>query len=323
MIAVLAALMTADPGAVPPLTPTAAGLAISVLLATAGLVGISTIKWRVILRELLDVEPPGTLHLFRSMSLALGLGYLVPQDMAALGIRTWAITSTKAAGTGRSALSVVLDRAFDLLIVLILVVPSSLHLSGALTTPTALSLAAAMMLSGGVMLALWGHQAGHALIRTYGRARQAILARGGLLSRLPLAAPPADPNLRPVSVVTLYGLSSIRFAIVVIRLLLVAWMFDLPIPVELLILGAPLAQITLVVALVPAGLGIYELGWAGVLLTGDIAARDILIFVAGLRILGVASLLVLVATTYLIYWFVETRRRLLDASAAASGPRGR
>lgn len=72
------------------------------------------------------------------------------------------------------------------------------------------------------------------------------------------------------------------------------------------LLLTPVAQLTLVVPLLPAGLGVYEAGWYGLLAARGVAANDALSIVVTHRLLTAVALIAIVAATEVVW---QTLRR--------------
>ena len=68
------------------------------------------------------------------------------------------------------------------------------------------------------------------------------------------------------------------------RLVWIADALSLKIPWPWLVLGLPIAQLSLLLTLTPGALGTFELGWYGVLALGGVKSETILAFLIGRRL---------------------------------------
>jgi uncharacterized membrane protein YbhN (UPF0104 family) len=205
------------------------------------------------------------------------LGLVVPRTLSTLGGK-----SAGLAGFGvslrRSVWIVMLDNAFDLLVLGILAVPALLYLRNrdAAGELLVLSVGLIVILASG----LWW-------ITGPGRAR--LLMRW--LERVPRLASALhlDPEKisdllppRPVALEAL-GLTILLNAAIAICFYHIARAVGMAHPWTVFVAGFPITQLSLILAVTPGGLGLFDAGWYGVLLLAGVPNQDALTFVIAQR----------------------------------------
>jgi uncharacterized protein (TIRG00374 family) len=206
-----------------------------------------------------------------------------------LGGRPAALSLSQGVPLKRSALSVFLDKAFDLGLALLLVVPSGLYLVNWISLPLALGLMGSMAALGGLLVA-WKYEdavklagrAGSRLSRPLGRlplvGRRLIQRLPGQLERL--ATDTFLPNRQALRA---YLLTLVMYSLLSARLFFVAQALRLDIPWYILAMGLCVTQLTLVFSVTPGSLGFLEGGWAAVLGLAGLGLDQWTTFVIGRR----------------------------------------
>lgn len=268
------------------LAPLVGGLA-----TTTGIVLCVALRWGSI-SNALGGERLATWHEYYFYFVGCQLVSLaVPKDLADLGGRTIWLRQAHKVPIARAGTSVVIDRLCDLFITLIFLVAVAPHWLGLVSAPTAVLLMGCWTLVGFLVLYFR-----HGVILH--RVEQLARWGGGLLARLPGQARLASeiPSLELIDrglSVRLFVLSLCKFACVVGSLVLFSLALRVPVPAELLLLGAPVAQVTYLFAFTPGGLGIFELGWFAILTFGGVAAGVASVFVVSQRLITILWLGVL------------------------------
>jgi uncharacterized protein (TIRG00374 family) len=189
-----------------------------------------------------------------------------------------------------------LDKAFDLALIALLIIPSALQLLGIITESVAIGVAAALLAFLALLL-LWK---GSALVT----ALQSVLYRMlSLLRRIPLLRRIATEKrqgtiknldrlelLEGKSLLVILALTLMRYLTVISRLYLLVLALDLSIPLSVLLPGIIVAQSSLIFAFTPGALGILEGGWYMVLSAAGVPQVERTTFLIGQR----------------VYWFIFT-----------------
>lgn len=267
------------------------------LLAAFALSGllypIAAWRWALITDDLADRHVASKAAYLRVRCLAAIGGFFAPRELTELGGRTVWLNRWRGLRLAQAVQAVVLDRFCDLLVsVLMLVGPISFGL-GLLSADAALVLMAALMAAMVIGLPWSTRQLDH-------RVTARLFP---MLARLPLIGRrfvdlPSLASLSPAIWRWALVLSLVKFMLVALRVVLVAIGVGIPLGMTLMAVLAPLGQLAYAVAITPAGLGIYEAGWLGILNAFDIEAGKIAAFVIVLR--GCLIISVLLVTPILL-----------------------
>lgn len=264
-------------------------------LCTATAALISSHRWGLIVRELTwpRVYPKG--FFLRYVLLGQALTFLVPQDLGAMGAKTASLRVMAGVPTTTSVYSVLLDRMLDLLVMAALSLPAVLFLGRVIGFEAATGLALFQL-----GLLLGSHLLPERLtpVRISAVLYTVILRLVGLVPGVARRLPSAEIGSQgyELSRSTSFRLTAytiLRFLLFVIRAYIIGAALGSQIPFSVFFLGMPLAQLSLVLAITPAGLGITELGWYAVLSAAGIPQPDVLLFIVGSRAFNVFSVLVL------------------------------
>ncbi|MCK4546048.1 MAG: flippase-like domain-containing protein [Candidatus Eisenbacteria sp.] len=266
------------------------------LLATAGLVLSASVRWRTIAVETMgagDVPLSRFIHYFL---MGRVLGFVLPAEAADMGIRTVALRRSREMSLAGAAYTVLLDRLFDLVVLVCLVVPALFYLGGRLDERVALGIGFAVI---AVLPAVVGRRYGGA-IRFLERLYRGLIRGFRFLPWLRKAEVPeleTGPERRGLggkSAVSSYLLSVVKLVMVSLRLYFVAGALGVEVPLWMAFICVPLAQVAALVAVTPGGLGILEAGWYGILVWAGVAPEETVLLVVGWRLYTFASLLCLV-----------------------------
>jgi uncharacterized membrane protein YbhN (UPF0104 family) len=265
----LAALRTAAPAPI-----------LAALLLSALLYPLAAWRWALITDALAGRPVASRWDYLRIRVLSGAGGFLAPRELAELGGRTLWLHRWRGLPLLPAAQAVMIDRLCDLLVSLAALAGPLLWLAGLL--PLAGALAAMALAPLLLVLAL------PATLRLLGwlvgeRARRLPLL-GQHLASWPALPRLAEPVWRRALL-----LSLAKLLLVTARVPLVAGAVGLALPAGVLWLAAPLGQLAYLVAITPAGIGLYEAGWFGILgaLGGEVGA--IAAFVVVLRACLIAS----------------------------------
>ncbi|MDA3916250.1 MAG: lysylphosphatidylglycerol synthase transmembrane domain-containing protein [Deltaproteobacteria bacterium] len=217
------------------------------------------------------------------------LGFVLPKDVTDFFGRTGLINRLHSLSIGRSGVSVILDRFFDLLSVLIFFCASLPYWLGFVDLGQGIALMVGLSLiiyldilffyRSFFKVLLWMAAIGIKFIN-----QMPILKK---ISFNPEVFYLLDRKIISISLL----LSALKFCLTALRFIFIASALQISIPVSLIVLGTPLGQLTYIIAITPGGLGIFEAGWFGILLAGGIDSGPALLFVVGQRILIVTCIL--------------------------------
>ncbi len=227
------------------------------------------------------------LDFFRWLMNSYVVGMVVPTDLSLAGLRVFYMNKSKVLGPEVGLFSVLLDRAFDLLVFGLFALTSLLYFGRILNGPE--SVAALLCLVGLtflVFLALGGRSIA-LIVKAY---RWAF----GLLRHIPLlrrrmgdggSAPLETAAFGRPAIALIVALSIIKYLCMVMRFYFLGQAFGTGLSWFHAILVVPLVQAAFLVSLTPGGLGVVELGTYGALMLGGVAEERILLFVVGQRVI--------------------------------------
>lgn len=292
--------------------------AVQVLAMTGLLALASSWRWRLVLARF---DPAGAYPLFsifRVVIVGLVLGLVVSQDVGSASSRIAYLTRDRRMPLAQAGYSVLLDRWLDLLVLAALAPVSALFLARVLGAGVALAL---LGLAAGALLALsflWPSSLTWLLSTGYSAASVALRH---LLRRQGRALQPVTATMRlgRRQLALAVALSLARLVAVTLRAWLVALALGTGISMEETFLLVPIVQVALLVPLTPGGLGVYDAGWYGALLSRGVAGADALAFVLLHRVLSTAALLAIAALTEAA-WHLGRLVRRPAAGTGGDGP---
>jgi len=250
-------------------------LAAFLLIGSASM--LSATRLQVMARSVAGQELASWRRFYYLNMTARALGLIVPRSLSTLAGKSVAL---RALGVSlrRSLWIVLLDNLFDLGLLGVLVVPALFFLRGGVSPVgfIALVLGLTLALAGGLW---WATASGRllSLVRSLGRIPwlESALRLG------PAGAtdvvPSASTALRAL------GLSVLLNGAIAACFYCIARAVGLAYPWLLFAAGFPVTQLSLLLAMTPGGLGLYDAGWYGVLLLGGITQQEALTFVIAQR----------------------------------------
>jgi len=275
---------------------------------------LAAYRWATIARPMVGEAAIPFRHYFTYHMIGMFAGQVVPITVGMLGGRPTALSLSQGVPLRRSALSVFLDKVFDLGLALLLVVPVALYLVDWISLPLALGLMAGMAALGSLFVA-WKYEDS---VRLAGRAGSRLAQPLGrlplvgrrLVQKLPqqLGRLATDTFLPNRQALRAYLITLVMYSLLSVRLFFIAQALRLEIPWYILAMGVCVTQLTLVFSVTPGSLGFLEGGWAAVLGLAGLGLDQFTIFVIGRR----AYMLVftVIYTLLAFAWIRESPARL-------------
>ena len=261
----------------------------AVLGSTATMVFLSSRKWESIAADLLGRGQYPRGYFAYYVALGMALGQVVSPDVAVVATRSSALRVSHGIPLAQGALTAVIDRLLDYVVLGVLVIPSVAMLSGAISIRAGLGLSALILLG---LIIGWTYR-GAFLLKRLVTSYQLLL---GLLQRVPLFGnrfrqiPPLQREISVESARQLMWLSLLRFGVITFRSYCVALALGLNISWALLVLCFPIAQL-LALPITPGSLGTFELGWYAILRIAEVSGEDAAAFVVGYRLYAALSVI--------------------------------
>jgi uncharacterized protein (TIRG00374 family) len=283
---------------------------------------VATYRWSLIANQLFGYEVCAFRYYFTYQMIGMLIGQVVPITVGMLGGRPVALSLSQQVSLRRSALSVVLDKLFDLMLALLLATPVALYLVGWIERPLAFGIIAGVVLLA-VLLIAWQYERVLRLVGQVGVRLARPLVRvpviGRRLSqRLPqqLDRLAGDPLVHNRTAVQAFLLTLTMYALLSARLYFIAQALQLDIPWYLLAMGVAITQLAVVFAITPGSLGFLEGGWAAVFSLAGLGLEQFTTFVIGRR--AYVLVFTMIGTLLAFAWIRESPAHLFRAVISAS-----
>ncbi len=284
---------------------------------------VAAYRWALIARQV-GGEPASCPYRYYFTFHMLGMvtGQVVPITVGMLGGRPVALSLSRGVSLRRAALSVFLDKLFDLLLAVLLVGPVAVYLVGWIDLSLALGLMGGAVLIG-IAVVGWQYERVMKLAGKLGArliqplARVPVIGRR-LVRRLPQQVErlSIETFLSNRSAVQLLLLTLVMYGLLSARLFFIAQALRLNIPWYLLAMGACVTQLALIFSITPGSVGFLEGGWWAVLSLAGLTRQQISTFVIGRRALVLVFSLVGVFLAFA--WIRESPAHLFRAVLEAS-----
>lgn len=265
------------------------GFVAGMFLATLCFVLLHTLRWKRIVDALSKKEVGNYLTFYQWMLHSYALGYIMPKDVSLLTVRTYYLRQHHHLPLSASLFSVTLDRLLDLLVFGTVIVPSFLFAAKLLSATQAVVLTA-VLIAGLLAAARWkGKETFGLMIRCY----EWILKIPVLRRRMPGVQDTSGwaEALGERGFYSLVAWTLGAFLFLVFRFFFTAMALEVPLLFLQALFLVPIIQISGLINITPAALGVLELGsWAALLLVG-LPRDEILRFVLGQRVLLTVVLL--------------------------------
>jgi uncharacterized protein (TIRG00374 family) len=284
---------------------------------------VAAYRWSLIANRVVEFEKPCPYrYYFAYQVIGLLTGQVLPITVGMLGARPVALSLSQGVSLKRSALSVFLDKLFDLLLAVLIVVPVALFLVGSISRYIALGLMASIVIIGAFVVA-WKYGA---IMRLTGRVAARLAKPLGyvpmvgpkLSGRLPQRIEGVTANTALTNRVAFQAflLTLVMYSLLSARLFFISEALQLNIPWYLLAMGVCVSQLALIFSVTPGSLGFLEGGWAAVLGLAGLSLDQFTTFVIGRR--AYVLVLTLIATGLAFLWVRESPARLFQAVISTS-----
>lgn len=283
---------------------------------------VAAYRWSLIANRVAGGEICAYRYFFTYHMLGMLVGQVVPITVGMLGGRPVALSLSQEVSLKRSALSVFLDKLFDLILAVLLVAPVAVYLVGWVERPLALGLMGGVVTVGALLIA-WQYERAIRLVGQVGSrlaqplSRVPVIGRR-LVRRLPgqLDRLSSETFLHNAVAVQAFLLTVVMYSLLAARLYFVAEAVHLEIPWYLLLMGVSVAQLTLIFSVTPGSLGFLEAGWGAVLGLAGLMQEQIVLFLIARR--AYMFVFTLVGTLLAFGWIRESPARLFRAVIVAS-----
>jgi uncharacterized protein (TIRG00374 family) len=283
----------------------------------------ATYRWSLIANQVFaKPEVCPYRYFFTYQMIGMFIGQVVPITVGMLGGRPVALSLSQGASLKRSALSVVLDKLFDLLLALLLVAPVALYLIDWISRPLAVGSMAAIALAGALLVGWQYEQVIRLLGRVGARLAQPLAHIPVIGRRLAYKLPRQLERLSSETYVSnglaakAWLLTLVMYILLSARLYFIAQALRLDVPWYLLAMGVCVTQLALIFSVTPGSLGFLEGGWAAVFGLAGLSMQQFATFVIGRRVY--VLIFTAIQTLLAFAWIHESPARLFRAVLSAS-----
>lgn len=284
---------------------------------------VATYRWALIANQVVDFpERCPFRYYFTYQMIGMLAGQVLPITVGMVGARPVALSLSRGVSLKQSALSVFLDKLFDLILAVLLVTPVALYLVDWISLYLALGLMASIVIIGAFVLGL---QYGGA-VRLVGRVGTRLaqpLARMPLFGRKLARSLPQQLDrvtkrtaLSNRLAVQAFLLTIVMYGLLSARLFFIAEALHLNIPWYLLAMGVCVTQLALIFSVTPGSLGFLEGGWGAVLGLAGLSLEQFTTFVIGRR--AYVLVFTLINTLLAFAWIRESPAHLFREVITAS-----
>lgn len=270
------------------------GVIITSFACTAGI----AIRWGLLTNSFAQKKVAAWSEYFHCFIITRVLGFILPKDVTDIAGRSAWISKYYKIPISVSSSSVVIDRIFDVLTTVLLLIAVLPFWLNWVSFTTEIFIVSSLAIIGGILL----HTCQYRLIRLFSIIFNSICK---LINRIPIVKTNTQgfdiiQNIDKYVFLKAYSLTLLKFANTALRLIFLVQLLEIPIHYKILILGVPLGQMSFMLAFTPGGLGVFESGWYGILILAGVNKNISASFVVGQRIIMILSNLFLAMISYFI-----------------------
>jgi len=291
-----------------------------VFFFTACFTLIHNIRWLNVLRGLLPVSLRKEMNFYQFYQWLMNsyaVGLFVPSDASLVGVRTFFMKQYKDVRTSTALLSVLLDRLFDV-IVLIVVIVSALLLFIGNNRLEMLVIPIVMVGLLFLLIILKNDEVFTFLIKIYFRSINLVLRMPILRKWKKFEASEAFQHapLKRNTICGLMALSFLKYIFIALRFYSIGLVFGITFTFFDAFFAASLVQLAGLINVTPGGLGIIEMGSYGALKVIGASHPEAVVFVVGQRVLVSC---IIVALAAMINLLIIARTGFFKKSSLAAG----
>ena len=218
---------------------------------------VAALRWMLIANQVAGAEICAFRYFFTYQMIGMLMGQVLPITIGMIGARPAALSLSQQVPFRRSALSVFMDKFFDLILALLLVVPVALFLVGWIERPLAFGMMGGAVAAGAVLIG-WQYEQTVRFFGRIGMRFSKLLVRvpvigGRLVRRLPEQLERLSSKTYLANRVALQAflLTLVMYTLLSARLFFIAQALRLEIPWHLLAMGVAVTQLALVFSVTP------------------------------------------------------------------------
>ncbi len=295
---------------------------------TALLTFVSAVRWGLIANVMAGTRICSMRAYYHYLMMGKTAGLVLPEAVGVYAVGPLAMKAGSRSSFALALGTVFLDKLFDLGLIGLLLLPTALYALRLIDLQTCAALFVLCFVALGVALLGWYRPL---VARAFGlrgwlvaRSESTRLLHRALHGRAGQQLLALDAGQFPVRRIALlaYGLTVLRYLLMTARFVAIAQAVGVAVPPLLVFVGIPIAQLGLLLAVTPGGLGMLEAGWLGVLLLAGLPRQDIATLLIGQRAALFVFIFTLGLISYLgslIFPFREDDGRRMDDDSLEKG----
>ncbi len=275
-------------------------------LTTVAFILLHTLRWKRIVNAISEKGDRGFWPFYKWMLHSYALGYLMPKDVSLLSVRTYYLKHHQNLPLSASLFSVTLDRVLDFIVFFAVIVPALLFITRVLTPVESLVLMG-VFVAGLLGVIRWkGERTFDLLIRFYRTILKLPVLRNRLQGKQDFEQYKWSLGENGFYAILTWTVGA--YLLLCFRFFLTGLALDVPVTLLQSLFLVPMIQISGIINVTPASLGVLELGSWGALLLIDVPRDQILQFVLGQRVLLTVVLLSVILVNHL-FMYLKSRGR--------------
>jgi len=298
------------------------GYLIACLLANVAVYSVSAIRWGYTTNNLVGKRITTYPRYFSYFVTSRFFGQYISQAGGDFMVKPGLLKQINGLPLKSGLSSIVIEKLFDLSLIIIIFIPSLLFLFKIISESIALVIVSGFSILFILLLLFQTSKLLKFLVWCYNLGLN-ILKKIPFLKRLvqdkqELSGKYFEDHqiIRRRTILTIFSLTLLRFFLLITRLYLLNESLELGIPLSLFVAGLPIAQLALALAITPGSLGFLEGGWYGVLTLGGIGEIERSAFLIAQRAYWSIFIGLIFLATYLLFGTLQliNTRSLKDDS---------
>ncbi len=281
---------------------------LAILALTFAITCLTAFKWRIVARGSVEVNRGSFADYVSFVSISAVAALILPRQLGVVGSRAASLKHNRIADIPKGLHIVISDLMSDMVAPVALFIPSLLFVAGIVSGAVAATASVAILVLFALTAPTWQLWFGILLQRIGHWIRSRFQPEWD--SEKAVSATQSFSIQAPY---TVYLLAVVKVVLIILRASLVARAAGLPIGIGMLILAFPLVQFAFLVGVTPAGLGIADWSWIGVLGALGVPLETAAAFALLLRLASTASVVAVAA----VIW---VSRRASGTRSSAPGP---
>jgi uncharacterized protein (TIRG00374 family) len=237
-------------------------------------------------------------------------------DVSLLGVRSYYLTRSQNVPLSMAVFSVLLDRFLDLAILLLMIFPSILFVTGAASAYQSITILLLLVAGLFLLILLKKGSTFHFFLQMYRMILIKWLHKVPVIGRRMregVVEPEQEVRFRREAVLRITFWNFVKYLFLCLRFYFIGQALGIDFSLLKSFFALPLVQVSSLIGVTPAGLGIVEMGTYGALLLMEVPKTQILTYVIGQRVLISLMVLAMFGLNYL-FDLVRARRFSLRES---------